>query len=405
MIEALDELMAKHKLEAILVYGDSTFGNPELHYVVGADLARGGIYMKQRKKAPILVVSNIDFGEASKGVVRDVRTYFEYGYEKLVAKHGRDEAGFLLFDRILKKHRVRGAVGLYGRNDASDILQLGKHLRKMGHRIIGERHPNVIEAARETKSPLEIDKIRNVGTKTERVARKTIEFLQSCEKDGDYLTYDKKKLTVGMVKMVARRYLADENLTATEGLIIAVGPRSADPHYPGEDEDPVMMGQPIVFDIFPREIGGYCYDMTRTFVLGKPSERIRKMYDSVSEAQQITFDLIEEECRAEKLMDAVCNHFSSDGFKTIRDLIKGDKETERIGFVHSLGHGVGLTIGEKPYLSLHSDDILKVGHVFTVEPGLYDPEVGGVRIEDVIALTDSGMVNLTGYEKTLEISV
>lgn len=405
MIEALDELMAKHKLEAILVYGDSTFGNPELHYVVGADLARGGIYMKQRKKAPILVVSNIDFGEASKGVVRDVRTYSEYGYEKLVAKHGRDEAGSLLFDRILKKHRVRGAVGLYGRNDASDILQLGKHLRKMGHRIIGERHPNVIEAARETKSPLEIDKIRNVGTKTERVARKTIEFLQSCERDGDHLMYEKKKLTVGMAKMVARRYLAEENLAATEGLIIAVGPRSADPHYPGEDEDPVMIGQPIVFDIFPQEIGGYCYDMARTFVLGKPSERIRKMYDSVSEAQQITFDLIEEECRAEKLMDAVCNHFSSDGFKTIRDLIKGDKEAERIGFVHSLGHGVGLTIGEKPYLSLHSDDILKVGHVFTVEPGLYDPEVGGVRIEDVIALTDSGMVNLTGYEKTLEISV
>jgi Xaa-Pro aminopeptidase len=405
MIEALDELMAKHKVDAILVYGDSTFGNPELRYVVGADLARGGIYVRQTKKEPILVVSNIDFGTASKSIVRDVRTYSEYGYEKLVAKHGRDQAGSLLFDRILKKHRVRGTVGLYGRNDASSVVCLERHLREMRHKIIGERYPSVLEVARETKSHLEIDKIRNVGDKTERVVKKTIEFLQSCEKDGNHLMYEKNKLTVGMVKVVARRYLAEENLTATEGLIIAVGPRSADPHYPGEDEDPIMIGQPIVFDIFPQEIGGYCYDMTRTFVLGKAPENIRKMYDSVSEAQRIAFDTIEKGCRAEKLMNAVCDHFSSDGFKTIRDMIKGDKEAEKMGFVHSLGHGVGLTIGEKPYLSLHSDDILKVGSVFTVEPGLYDPEVGGVRIEDVIALTDSGMVNLTSCEKTLEISV
>jgi Xaa-Pro aminopeptidase len=102
-------------------------------------------------------------------------------------------------------------------------------------------------------------------------------------------------------------------------------------------------------------------------------------------------------------MNAVCDHFSGDGFKTIRDLTKGDKESEKMGFVHSLGHGVGLTIGENPYLSLHSNDILKPGNVFTVEPGLYDQRFGGVRIEDVIALTESGIVNLTSYEKILEI--
>jgi len=127
------------------------------------------------------------------------------------------------------------------------------------------------------------------------------------------------------------------------------------------------------------------------------------MYKSVSTAQQFAFDLAQAGCRAEALMNAVCDHFSSEGYKTIRDLARGDKIAEKIGFVHSLGHGIGLTIGEKPYLALYSDDNLKIGHVFTVEPGLYDPEVGGVRIEDVVALSDSGMVNLTDCEKILEI--
>lgn len=403
MLEALDELMSKRRLSVLLVYGNSTFGNPELLYVVGASLARGGVYLKRRRKTPILVVSNIDVGAASKGLVSDVRTYSEYGYEKLLAKYGRDRVGPLLFDRILRKHRVRGRIGLYGRNDASEILDLSKQLRRLGHRVVGERHPSLLEAARETKSSLEVDKVRDVGSRTKRVFKKTIEFLEGCKRDEKHLIYESEILTVGIVKTEIRRYLAEENLAAPEDLIFAVGPRSADPHYTGEDGDLVLVDQPIVFDIFPQETGGYYFDMTRTFVIGKSSERIRTMYKSVSTAQQFAFDLAQAGCRAEALMNAVCDHFSSEGYKTIRDLARGDKIAEKIGFVHSLGHGIGLTIGEKPYLALYSDDNLKIGHVFTVEPGLYDPEVGGVRIEDVVALTDSGMVNLTDCEKILEI--
>jgi len=402
MLEALDALMTERRIDAVLVYGSSTFGNPELCYVVGANLARGGIYVKQRMKDPVLIVSNIDSGEASKGLVKDVRTYSEYGYERLVARYGRNKAGSLLFDRILKKHRTKGRIGLYGRNDANDVLELSKRLRRLGYTIVGEPHPSVLEAAMETKTLLETDKIGNVGKKTERVVKKIIEFLKNCEIEGEYLTHEEKKVTVGIVKVLTRRYLAEENLVAPEDVIIAVGPKSADPHYPGVDSDLVMIDQPIVFDIFPQEIGGYCFDMTRTFVFGKASERIRKMYEAVREAQQITFDLIEEGRRAETLMNTVCDHFAGNGFKTIRDLVRGVKEAEKVGFVHSLGHGVGLTIGERPYLSLNSDDVLKSGNVFTVEPGLYDPEFGGVRIEDVVALTESGVTNLTSYEKTLD---
>ena len=73
------------------------------------------------------------------------------------------------------------------------------------------------------------------------------------------------------------------------------------------------------------------------------------------------------------------------------------------GFIHSLGHGVGLTIGEPPYISLRSSNSLKNGHVFTVEPGLYDPDIGGVRIEDTVAVLDDSCVNLTPLNKFLEL--
>ncbi len=405
MLEALDELMSERQLDALLVYGDSTFGNPDLYYVVGTILVRGGIYLKRRKKTPILIVSNIDHGPALKGLVKDVRTYSQYNYEKLIAQFGRDRAGPMLFDRILNNHKVTGRIGLHGRNDANNVLNLSNHLRRRGHRIVSEKPPSTMESAREIKSPFEIDKIKNIGLKTQNVIRRIVEFLTDCEQVEDHLVHKKKKLNVRTVKTLARRLLAEENLVCQEDMTIAVGPKSADPHYAGEDEDLVMVNQPIVVDMFPQEVGGYWYDMTRTFVVGRASQEVRRMYESVNEAQRIAFRQMRGGCRAESLMNAVCDHFSNDGFKTIRDLGEGDKQAEKMGFIHSLGHGVGLTIGERPYLSLRSDDVLKVGNVFTVEPGLYDPIVGGVRIEDVIALTEKGMVNLTGFEKILEVKV
>lgn len=405
MLEAMDRLMIERKLDALLVYGDSTFGNPDLYYVVGTALVRGGIYVKRRKKTPVLIVSNIDYGAASKGLVKDVRTYSQYNFEKLIAQFGRDKANLMLFDRILNSHRVTGRIGLHGRNDASNVLNLSNHLRRRGHRIVGEKPPSTIESAREIKSPFEIENIEKIGLKTQKVMKKIVRFLTDCEQVGDYLVHEKKKLNVGTIKTLARRLLAEENLISQEDMIVAVGPKSADPHYAGEDEDLVMVNQPIIVDLFPQKADGYWYDMTRTFVVGRASREVRRMYESVSEAQQIAFRMIREGCRAESLMNAVCDHFSNDGFKTIRDLTQGDKEAEKMGFIHSLGHGVGLTIGERPYLSLRSDDVLEAGNVFTVEPGLYDPRVGGVRIEDVIALTEKGMVNLTEFEKTLEVKV
>ena len=121
------------------------------------------------------------------------------------------------------------------------------------------------------------------------------------------------------------------------------------------------------------------------------------MYEAVSEAQEDALDMVREEVPGKDLMLRTCGLFENRGYDTPRTVKGGMK-----GFIHSLGHGVGLTIGERPYLNLYNNDPLRKGSVVTIEPGLYDPRVGGVRIEDTV-LVGSPSKSLTNVEKFLEL--
>jgi Xaa-Pro aminopeptidase len=166
------------------------------------------------------------------------------------------------------------------------------------------------------------------------------------------------------------------------------------------DEDLIKTNEPIVFDLFPRGTEGYWFDLTRTFSVGKPNKKILKMYELVKEAQLLALESLKEGIMAKEIMELVCDFFEKNGYSTprTRQLVH-----KRKGFLHSLGHGIGLTIGEKPFLSLSSNDKLKRGSVFTIEPGLYDPRVGGVRLEDVVIMESKGIRNLTWIDREIEI--
>lgn len=137
--------------------------------------------------------------------------------------------------------------------------------------------------------------------------------------------------------------------------------------------------------------------MTRTIVKGKASEKLKKMYDVVLGAQKLALGEVKAGVRANSIHKKVENYFISCGFKT--------KEKNGIiqGFFHSTGHRVGLDIHELPNISTNNKKVLKVGNVVTVEPGLYYPEIGGVRIEDMVVVTETGCRNLTKFPKFLEI--
>jgi len=226
--------MERRGLDTALVIGESTLGNPELAYVAGATIPRGGIFVKRRRLDPMLVVSNIDIGNAKRGRVSDVRTYSDYGYEKLVQKHGRERGYIMLVDLILRSVRSRGRIGVYGHNEFSRLLSTVDSLRGLGHKVRGEKDISLIESLRDTKDPLEISRIQNVGARASRVVEQTIRILGDCVVRSGKLKSKGKTLTVGMVKSLINTMLAEQNLIAPEGTVFTVGVKSADPHEMGD---------------------------------------------------------------------------------------------------------------------------------------------------------------------------
>ena len=169
--------------------------------------------------------------------------------------------------------------------------------------------------------------------------------------------------------------------------IVAAGPNGALPHAePGKRE--IGRGELVVFDMGAK-LDGYCSDGTRTFATGEPGERAREAYEAVREAQAAALAAIKAGVRAE------------DVDKVARDLIAAAGHGERFG--HGLGHGVGLEVHEEPRVSPRSEDVLAPAEVVTVEPGIYLPGELGVRIEDLVVVTEEGHRNLSGLPKELQL--
>jgi Xaa-Pro aminopeptidase len=178
--------------------------------------------------------------------------------------------------------------------------------------------------------------------------------------------------------------------------IVAQGSQACDPHERGHG--PLLAHVPLVVDIFPRSARtGYHGDITRTLVRGRASDPVRRQYGSVLKGQAIAFTMLRDGVAGSEVHAAVERFFRSEGYRT------GRRKGRQVGFFHGTGHGLGLEIHEPPRASRTSQCILRAGHVVTVEPGLYYPDTGGIRLEDVALVTHGEPQNLTQFEKVLEI--
>jgi Xaa-Pro aminopeptidase len=339
--------------------------------------------------------------------VRKLKTYTDYGYEKITGKYNREQARTKFYEKLIRDEGLRGPFVIGGKNELANSLLLVDSLRRRGVKIVGEKSPTIVEAARETKDNWEIERLREMGRKTANVVEKTLAFLREGKARRGKIIQQGKPLTAGRVRRLIGRLLADSGIIAPEDTIFAPGKSSADPHNRGADDDPVSPGEPIVYDIFPQEPDGYFFDCTRTYSYGRPKPKVKDMYDSVLEAQTLALDQIREGASCKEVMLNVCKSFEARGYPTVRQLAtaKGGRKARaarNTGFIHSLGHGVGLTIGERPYLSISSDYPLTKGMAVTVEPGLYDPKWGGVRLEDIV-IVGSPSRNLTRLPKDMEL--
>ncbi len=215
----------------------------------------------------------------------------------------------------------------------------------------------------------------------------------SIDTDGT-LHYKDAPLTSERLKREVEHILLDHELLASEGMIIAGGVQSAIPHHEGAGV--LRAHEPIICDIFPRHRpSGYFADMTRTYWKGEPSEQYITRYIAVLEAHVRALVTIRPGATGAEVHAACTEAFIERGIETADDT----------GFIHSTGHGLGIELHEEPNLSPHNTAPLVAGNVVTVEPELYFPGWGGIRIEDVVVVTEDGYRDLTTYPKTLEDSI
>lgn len=186
---------------------------------------------------------------------------------------------------------------------------------------------------------------------------------------------------------------------STMGRIVAGGLGTHEPHYLGEGA--IEAGQSIVIDVYPRskETGFYA-DMTRTVCIGEPPAELAAMYAAVQEAYKASVAMLRPGVPCRDVHMASVEVFECLGYETTGT---GTEFKFAEGFVHAVGHGVGLEVHEAPSLSRSSEDVLQVGDVVTIEPGLYYKHIGGVRLEDLFVITEDGYEQLTALPLELKI--
>ncbi len=402
----LDRLMAARRLDAIVV-GGKVKENPPLYYLLnGAGLTQA-IFVKKRGEEATLIVGPMERGEA-KAVGIPVRLTTRYGYHELL-KTLRDplQASVAYYRRIFEDLGITGRVGFYGMMDRGAAYRFLRALDEATDEIevVGEFGGDLIAAARETKEPHEAERIRAAGRRTASVIHETIAFLRRhvVDDQGRLCWDDGRILRVGHVHDEIRRLIALHALEDPEGFIFATGSDAGIPHSKGSAEKAMRLGEVIVFDIFPREMGGgYFFDMTRTFCLGYAPPEVQALHLDVLECHNRILAALEAGRPAATYQRMACDFFRERGHPTV-----AEDPTTQEGYVHSLGHGVGLELHERPSFADRpgNDDRLQPGSVFTIEPGLYYPERGmGCRIEDVLWIDEKGALhNLTDYPYELII--
>jgi Xaa-Pro aminopeptidase len=207
-----------------------------------------------------------------------------------------------------------------------------------------------------------------------------------------------RSLAVSEVKAAIASVFAARDVTAGV-FVVSHGPQAAIGHHLGDGH--LRAGEPIIIDLWPRDNGSYCFaDMTRTFVVGDVPAEIAEWHELCLTALERARDGAVPGKLGRDLFGGVCDVFEGEGHLTMRTKAQGLPLEE--GFFHSLGHGVGLEAHEQPSLSLIGSQPLVAGDVLALEPGLYRPGLGGVRVEDLVRVGEDGTEVLTDFPYDLE---
>jgi Xaa-Pro aminopeptidase len=370
--------------DQVLIFAD-TERSPELRHEVPVAIGDAFLYAETNGTRHVLT-NVLELSKMKKlGLTTHLGT--DYGSDDLVAE-GKE------WEEIQKEILLR-AVRDFGVTSAVVPFwfptKLADHLRANGIELTPDE--KFFNARRRVKNDEELAGMRRAQRAAEAGMRAAQSMLAAADVDGKNLMLDGEVLTSERVK-VAMRQAFEEHNCAADDFIVAGGAQGAVGHDTGSG--PLEADSPIIIDIWPRDRESACFtDMTRTFVVGEPPEEIAEWHRLTNEALDRSFDGIKAGVTGRAVFDAACDVYEAAGQKTGRTKEKGVPLDE--GFFHALGHGVGLEVHEMPIMGMVGAEKLVAGDVVTVEPGLYRQDFGGVRLEDIVLVTDEGYENLTEF--------
>lgn len=373
------EFLEQFGLDGLLFIGDSIC-DLDMFYL--SHFLAGDRFTLLLQDKISLLVSSMELGRASRESSADeVISTTHYGImERLRASEDPDAAYLEVLKEFLKDHGVM-RLGVPFRFPAGVFQHLGRDFEIQVVQSPASRW-------RAVKTQSELNAIRQSQRACEKAMRLAVELVASSEPRGDQLFRQGRPLTSEQVRSAIEVSLLNEGCEAVD-TIVAGGPTAADPHSRGSG--PLPANLPIVIDIFPRSKSSrYFADMTRTVLKGEAAPEVLDLYEAVLAAQDAGLAAIRAGVRGRDVHHEVCSVFQECGYP----------EREGRGFTHSTGHGVGLEVHERPMLN-EVGEILEAGNVVTVEPGLYYQEIGGVRLEDLVAVTEKGCENITKFERRL----
>jgi Xaa-Pro aminopeptidase len=387
MIRDLDLLMRQRSIDAVLVPMHESM-HPSFRWLArGAKVTRG-YAVKLAGRDPVLVTHPMERDEAAASGL-DVRLVHEFDFERIFrdAAHLSD-AYAEFFAYALRDLGAGRSIAIFGNVPVQLYVGIVESLERRGWNIYRSNGEDLIQLARKRKEPWEIDAIRSVGERTEQVV------------DGvRAMLHDWQTLTLGDLKRFVSSEIARLGMIEDHETILSQGRDAGVPHSRGDAAARVRPSLPIVLDIFPADkTSGYFFDLTRTFCVGDVPDELRRIHDDVREAFERARDVMRPGTLASSYQALVCDLFEAKGYATLRS-----DPTTLSGYVHGLGHGVGLEIHEKPSFALtpSNADRIEPGDIVTIEPGLYFPDREiGVRIEDTFVVNESGVESLcrSGYE-------
>ena len=369
----------------ILIYGD-TLRSPELRHEVHVPIPDPFLYAeKDERRVVILHSLEIPRVRADQPELEIIAPE-QLGSDELYSQ-GR-QGWEILLELAVRACRELGITSAA----VPESFPVGHadHLRANGIELTVDH--DLFDNRRRSKNETELGGIRRAQRACEAALDASRDLLRRAQPNGSGLEVDGEPLTCEWLKRVIEDVFADHDVEGSD-MIVSHGPQTAVGHNGGSGQ--IAPNEPIVFDLFPRDKTTGCYsDMTRTYVVGDPPDEVREWHRLVKEALDTSTAGVKPGVNGRRLFEKVCDIFQAAGYKT--QLNKEPGEVLEDGFFHSLGHGVGLEVHELPSMGRIGHDLIP-GDVVTVEPGLYRSGFGGVRLEDIVLVTDDGYEVITNY--------